>query len=477
MNMIKRFGRLEAIAFMIGFALMSYELVAARILAPSIGSSTYVWTSIIGVIIAALSIGYFMGGKLADSRNKALDVALLCFAAALAAALTLFLNEAILALIVTLVEDPRLQGIVAALTLFAPASFVLGMISPYLAKLNVRSLATSGRSVASLSALNSVGGIAGTFVTGFILFGYIGSVETLKVIVVLLLAASWLVVPHHRLAERVGVTVALLGLLFMPQSSMVSAVNIDTPSAHYQVIDGSANDRPIVGLVTGPGGIQSAVYKDDSGELVFWYNQEFARIIEARNPARILVLGGGAFTLPQYLADKLPNSQIDVVEIDPQLKTISEKYFDYRNPSNVRLIFEDARSYLNHTTDTYDIIVVDTYGDFEMPFALTTTKYAERLASHVDEKGLVLVNAIGGTRSGACLDIMSGLHTSYGRQFAHAVYSNQVGHPVYRANHIVAYSKQPLDIRGMQPLDVPKTVEFTDNFAPTERLYFDCRTT
>lgn len=88
--------------------------------------------------------------------------------------------------------DGRVQGVVAALVLFAPASLALGMVSPYIAKLNITSLETSGQSVAMLSTINSIGSIAGTFIAGFILFSIIGSRETLVIIIALLVGAGWL---------------------------------------------------------------------------------------------------------------------------------------------------------------------------------------------------------------------------------------------------------------------------------------------
>lgn len=470
----RHFSRLELIAFLTGFVLMAFELTASRILAPAIGSSTYVWTSVIGVIIAALSVGYYTGGKLADTRDNALDVAALCFIAAVAVVLSLFLYEPVLQLIAVTVEDARLQGVVAATVLFAPTSFILGTISPYLAKLNVRSLATSGRSVASLSALNSVGGIAGTFVTGFILFGYLGSVETLKVVIVLLALTSWLVVPHRRVLERTIFTVALAGLLIAPATSNVAmAKNIDTPSAHYKIVGGGYEGRQVTGLITGPGGIQSAVYQDGDDELVFWYTRELARVIVPRAPQRILVLGGGAFTLPQYLARELPSSQIDVVEIDPALESIAEEYFYYDNPQNVKLIFNDARAYVNQNKEPYDVVVVDTYGDSQIPFALTTREYVASLARQVKPDGLVLANIVAGTAGGACERVFSAVDGAYKTEFPYAVYSQQANLP--RVNNVVAYSRDKLTVEGMKPLELPRGIELTDNFAPTERLYFDCQ--
>lgn len=472
--MKRRFGLLEVVAFSTGFALMAYELAASRILAPSIGSSTYIWTSIIGVIIAALSLGYYMGGKLADARHTATDVAVLCIAAAALATSTLLFYEGTLEMITEQFNDPRLQGVMAALLLFAPASFVLGMISPYLVKLKVRSLETSGQSVASLSTLNSLGGITGTFMTGFILFGYVGSIDTLRVIVVLLLATSWLIAPRQRIVKRLIASVAILIFLLPFPAGGSSITAIDTANAHYEVIRGTYQNRPAIGLATGPGGLQSAVYADGSDDLVFWYTQEIARITLARQPSNILVLGGGAFTLPQYLAHALPNSRIDAVEIDPQLKWIAEDYFNYRSPDNVELIFEDARTYVTRAQKIYDVVIVDVYGDTEMPFSLTTQEYTKALTRLVEDDGVVLVNAIGGLSGGACQDGLAALHASYRSVFPYALYSIEIGEKTYRANHILAYGKQPLEMPGMYPLEISSGMSLTDNYAPTERLHFAC---
>lgn len=472
--MKQRFGALDIVAFITGFALMAYELAAARILAPSIGSSTYIWTSIIGVIIAALSLGYYIGGKLADKRHKVVDVAFLCIIAAALVGLTLLLYRDVLVSVTDSLNDPRWQGVVAALVLFAPTSFVLGIISPYLVKLKIQSLKTSGQSVASLSTLNSIGGIAGTFITGFVLFGYVGSIDTLKVIIVLLLGTSWLIAPRQLMIERIVATVALLAFsAFFPLGSSTTTM-IDTPNAHYEVIKGVYNDRPVHGLTTGPGGVQSAVYTDGSDDLVFWYTQEIARLTLDLQPERIVVLGGGAFTLPQYLAEKLPSSQIDAVEIDPQLEPIAKQYFNYHSPSNVKLIFEDARTYVNGAHTAYDMVIMDAYGDTEMPFSLTTQEYVAALSRLVAPDGVVLVNAIGGLNGGACETIIRALHTSYQRVFPHALYSNESGTKILRANHILAYSRQPLSLTGMQPLDISTGMVLTDNYAPTERLHFSC---
>ena len=142
---------------------MTFELAAARILAPTVGSSTYVWTSIIGTIIAALSFGFYVGGRIADARARRRDVMWLLLVASGLIALTTVLYPHVLPWLADLEIDVRAQAVMAALLLFAPTSFVLGTISPYLAKLNVTSLKTAGTAVANLSMWDALGGITGTF--------------------------------------------------------------------------------------------------------------------------------------------------------------------------------------------------------------------------------------------------------------------------------------------------------------------------
>jgi len=468
---------LQVIAFLTGFALMAFELVAARILAPSIGSSTYVWTSVIGIIIAALSVGYWYGGKLADTRNRPLDVVVLCIIAAVGVGLMMMTYPSLLEWVVVLIEDNRVQGVVASLTLFAPTSFILGAISPYLVKLSIHSLSTSGRSVAGLSALNSVGGIAGTFITGFVLFSYIGARETLLIVIVTLLVSSWLIVPWRHFKMRAVATILLLIVVAFPapQASAVVA-SIDSPSAHYTVSDIAYNGQQTRALMTGPGGIQSAVTKNAPNELAFWYTQYAADLIDALDAKRILVLGGGVFTLPAYLADTHPDAQVDAVEIDPALKDIAVDYFDYKDRANLQLYFEDARTFVNQAQTKYDAIVVDVYGTTSIPFSFLTKEYGEAINKMLSDKGSVIVNAIGAL-DGPCRDVIDVIDAVYRPYVPFAYWQSQSTNPNTRANYILLYSKQAFTGGAMNTLSRGAIGVYTDDYAPAEQLHFKCQRT
>ncbi len=471
--MLGRIGKLELLAFGGGFGLMVFELVAARILAPSIGSSTYIWTSVIGVIIAALSLGYYAGGKVADARSKQLDLAWLHLFVALAVIIVLVVYAPVLAWVVTILDDPRMQGVVASLILFAPASFLLGMLSPYLAKLNVTSLKTSGSSVASLSALNSVGGIVGTFMAGFILFSYLGSRETLVLVAALMVLLSWLTVPKLQWRARASISV-LLGLIVVIPAPVSTVLAIDTPSARYSIYEGQFKDSRVRLIATGPNGAQSGVDPAQPDRLVFWYAQQIAELA-ATLPRHdtILILGGGAYTLPRYFAEKYPEAQIDVAEIDTQLAGIAREHFFYNDPPNVRLIDGDARAYVNQTTKRYDLIVVDVYGDATVPFTFTTKEYGQRMSAITNEEGAVAVNMIAGPR-GVCRELFSMLDAPYRTHFSDTVY--RMEYPAAsRTNIVVGYSRQSLNWAGdrQQPLGNGRL--YNDNYSPAERLQQDCR--
>ena len=479
-------GKFEVIAFVSGFALMAYEMVASRLLAPSIGSSIYVWTSVIGVMIAALAIGYTVGGWLADKRVAERDIAWLLIISAIAMAGTLSFYAPTLGTISEVITDQRWQGIAAAIALFMPASFVLGMISPYLARLRVKSLATTGRSVAALSAFNSVGGIVGTFCAGFIFFSLIGSRETLALSVALLIGISWLILPSYRFMWRVVVSVCVGLMLALqivaPVYAHTHIATVETPTAHYDVQLREYRGQQVRVLATDPYSYQSGVLADGSKELVFDYTKKIMSLIDAvPNKDKILILGGGAYTLPEAVGKKYPKSQIDVIEIDPELREVSKKYFNYDEPANVRAISMDARAFLHEAKGAqYDIAVIDVYGnDVSIPFVFTTHEYTAELKAALKDSGIVVANLIAGVNA-ACSPLLASLTASYATAFTNyatmPASANSLGG---RENMILVAANQPIDwVRSFGPLataQLSAATTLADNFAPVEPLVQQCR--
>ena len=474
-NLVKhRMIILGGLAFMSGFLLMVFEIVAARILAPTIGSSTYVWTSVIGVIIAALSAGYWLGGRIADARGRAIDIAALFGAAALLVLVAFLYYEPYLEMLATSGLDSRLQGVYASLVLFAPTSFLLGMVSPYLAKLNITSLKNSGQAVANLGALNSLGGIGGTFLTGFVLLGWMGSRSLLFCIIVAFLLLSWAVRPRQhvvwRLAISIGVlVVALLGLL-QPRP-----MTIDTATATYRIEEHAVSGEKLRTIATGPGGYQSGVVVERPDSLAFWYTQQILQVIEhGKAPERVLVLGGGAYTLPRAIAARYPAATVDVIEIDPKLVHIARDHFYFSGAPNIHSITADGRMFLNQTTHTYDTIVVDVYGDIDVPFTFMTRQYGEVVSRALRPGGKVIANLVGG-ETGPCRTLIDAQTKPYLEHLP-------VGHMLVRlpgephGNVVAVFGRQSLELGAQyRKLSNSMASSYTDDFTPADRLQQACK--
>ena len=183
---------LESSVFICGALVMIYEITGSRIVAPYLGTSTYIWTSLIGVILGALSLGYWIGGRAADKNPSIRILASAIFTAGGLVSLTILSKDVLLQLISSTPIGTEFKSILAAVLIFAPASVALGFVIPYASKLRVVSLDMTGRTVGRLYALSTIGSIVGTFLAGFVLIPFVGSVRTLYLIAASLFLVSFL---------------------------------------------------------------------------------------------------------------------------------------------------------------------------------------------------------------------------------------------------------------------------------------------
>jgi predicted membrane-bound spermidine synthase len=312
------------------------------------------------------------------------------------------------------------------------------------------------------------------------MFGYFGSNQILALLAGLLIATSWLMGRREYRMERTVITIALLGLSVLAMAPRLPSsvlADIDTPTARYLVKVVAREKEPFRLLVTGPGAWQSGVLADGSNRLIFWYTRAMANIVrQAPKPDNILILGGGALSMPRYFAEKYPDSHVTVVEIDPELRAIAKEYFFYKDRRNVEIINQDARAYLGKNNKTYDVILVDAFSDREVPFSLTTKEYVRSLARATHPGSVVAVNIIASSKN-ACGELLGGIDASYKTAFRNGVYFGELeGNLAARQNIIATYSQRPLtwlDQTSAVKLK-PASAAFSDNFSPTDRLNFEC---
>jgi len=182
--------------FFSGFIVMVFELIGSRILGPFIGTSIFVWTSLIGVILASLSLGYYLGGKAADKNPNLEKLSSIFFLAAFFMSLTFIFKDILLVFLQLYVRDIKISSIISSLLLFAPASVFFGMVSPYVIRLRIVQLEDSGSIIGNLFAISTFGSILGTFSSGFFLIPFLGVNNVVIILIVISIFISIIIFPR-----------------------------------------------------------------------------------------------------------------------------------------------------------------------------------------------------------------------------------------------------------------------------------------
>ncbi|HSI87604.1 MAG TPA: fused MFS/spermidine synthase [Pyrinomonadaceae bacterium] len=405
---------LEVTVFTCGALVMAYEIIGSRIVAPYIGASTYIWTSLIGVILAALSLGYWIGGRMADRRPDVKVLAAAIFAAGGLVALTILAKDVLLAFTAASPLPLELKAVAASLLLFAPAAAALGFVLPYAAKLRIASIDTAGNTVGRLYALSTVGSIVGTFAAGFFMIPQVGSVRSLYLIAGLLFVLSVLLTPFVFSRLNFGVLIlfvlAMAGNEFTAYQLRTSAGMIDADTEYSRVrifqTEDRTTGRPIRVLSTDPYSAQSATFLDGGDELVLEYTKFYHLVSHFRPGHRdALMIGGAGFSFPREHLRTYPDAEITVVEIDPQMAEFAREYFDLPHDPRLRIVHQDGRIYLNSAApEMFDAVLVDAFGSLlTVPIHLTTVEAVQAMERTLRPNGVVILNigsAITGSRSG-----------------------------------------------------------------------------
>lgn len=389
--------RLAVIVFLSGAAVMVLELVGSRVVAPYLGSSTFVWTSLIGTVLGALSIGYYVGGRYADRGPSYQKLGSILFGAALCVLGTSVTKDLVALLIGSTIHDLRIASIVAAMTLFGPCSVLLGMVSPYCIRLAMNDVAHSGSTVGTLYALSTAGSILGTFLGGFWLISFLGTTHILFTLTILLSLLSLIAAPK-RTAVPAAVLISLVAVLIARHTPhpWKMTTDLDTPYQRIWVIDDSSNERPVRLLASGPEGVQSGMYRD-TGEPIEGYLAEFATAVASiPRKTNILVIGGAGMILPRILAEKYPESQVHTIELDPGMTEIARDYFNLEDRPNLTIEHIDGRLFFNTSQKQFDIVILDAFaGGITIPFHLVTVEALQGVRRILNPHGVVLQNVVG----------------------------------------------------------------------------------
>lgn len=483
--------------FIAGAVVMALELVGSRILASDFGNSIYVWGSLIGVVLTALSVGYSYGGRLADRVLSYRTFSSIIFSAGLFTLFIPYLSSIVIDLALRLGLGERYGPLVVATLLLGLPTFLLGMVSPYAIKLAASSLSSLGKVAGNLYALSTVGSIAGTFGTVFILIPSIDirTIISSLGIVLLLVSLTGLGWRSHILFVSVVVLV-LLPLSALIQAAYIHSGNVlyekDTPYSHLDVVD--SNGIRTLYLNSMP---HSAMYLNGSSSLVFTYTKYFALGFVFNDDIKeVLFLGGGGFSGPKRFLEDYSDVNVDVVEIDPDVIRVSKRFFNVKDNPRLTIYNEDGRNYLSRTAKKYDLIVLDAYSKTYVPFHLMTREFFEIIYGRLSERGVVVSNLIA-SLTGDTADLFWSEHKTISQVFPKLYVFPTIDNGIGLVQNIILVaSKNPQTLstetlmeqteksKQMDPSEMLGFVSrlwdgeirdenvpvLTDNFAPVETL-------
>lgn len=420
---------LYVIVFLSGAVLMGLEMIGSRLLAPTFGTSIYVWGALITVVMAALTLGYYLGGRIADHRPSLGAMGVILATAGLLVGFLPFWSIPVNRSLAEL--GPRAGSLVAALVFFFLPSTFLAAISPYSVKLASRSLTTIGGTAGRLSALSSAGSILGTLITSFFLIPALGVrniVHTLGLILLLLAAVTLYSATRKREAgaqpredkasrhatTRMLATLSILaGILLVLAWRFIPLEASPHPAGTVQIlysrdtlyhnitVDQKGDERHL----HFDNSYQSAIYVSDPFRMAFAYTSYLHLGVVARpNPKSALFIGLGGGSAPsRFLHDYPSLEQVDVVEIDPEVVEIARRFFQLPDDPRLRIMVQDGRLFVDRKArevregkaSPYDIIVVDAYFADAIPYHLTTREFIQSLDGILSPDGVVVSNIIG----------------------------------------------------------------------------------
>lgn len=399
--------RLKVVVFVSGAVLMGLEMTGSRILAIHFGSSIYVWGAIIGVFLAALSIGYYSGGMLADRRPSFYPLnALLLIAGGWLLVIPFYANT-VCRVLLRFNPGERLGPLLATLILFGGPSVLLGMVSPYAVRLAAQTVERIGNVSGSLYALSTFGSIAGTLLTAFWLVPALGVRALLQILGLCLLVLPLIVVPWSR---RKAVVVVLFAstLIVLSYIGAVPAQGViyegDSAYHYIKVVDDKQRNTRFLQFNNY---IEGAIDLNPPYDTRTTYTNAFhlARIFKPALKNILIIGGGGGIGARKFVNDD-PNVVVDLVEIDQRVVDLGLKYFHLEPSDRLRIHVEDGRSFIRRSQTKYDLVILDAFTiGGQIPFHLTTVEFFNEIKQTLSPDGVVLAN-INGTMRGRRSRIM-----------------------------------------------------------------------
>jgi len=503
------------LVFVSGACSLAVELSASRLLAPYFGTSLFVWSNLIGLILLYLTIGYYVGGRLADRYPRPGVLYALTIIASFLIGLIPFISRPILLWSQSSFASYSIGvfygSLVAVILLFAIPMILLGCVSPFAIRLRIEQLGKSGRTAGQLYAISTAGSILGTFLPVLWLIPSIGTYRTFFAFAVCLLLVSVLALsvtrlssagPHGRGIDKSLLSILLLipmvlsilaiqgpikpadgsnggGVLLAERESAYNYIQVVQVGAETQLI---LNEGVGIHSIYNPNQVLTQGPWDYFMMAPFFNNPPYTW----QQVQKVCIIGLGAGTAVREFTAAYGPIPIDGVEIDPTIVSLGRQYFDM-NEKNLNVIVQDGRYYLQTTQKKYDVIAIDAYQQPYVPFQLTTKEFFQTVRDHLTPTGTTVINA-GRTNTDFRLveALAQTMHSVFPNVYiidtqrfdnsliigtnAHTALSNFATNRDYLTNPLLGQVAQAAIATGNIREEHKSTVYFTDDRAPVEQL-------
>jgi tetratricopeptide (TPR) repeat protein/MFS family permease len=398
---------------------MVLELVAGRVIARHLGASLYTWTSVIGVVLTGITIGNYLGGRIADRFPARKALAALLGISSAACVVVIILNNLVGEWFWLWKLGWPVRIFIHVSLVFILPSTLLGTISPVVAKMALDKGLPTGRTVGDIYAWGAAGSIAGTFLAGFYLIAALGTIAIIWIVAAVLLLMGILYWARLRvLYVWAAIFVVLMTMAAVPSkwaenlgSSLAlrkqpdPSILYETESQYCYIAVQQMFKDPDIRKFTEDKLTRSEVIMNDILNLQFLYTVIYAGLTEglAKDGLSVMAIGGGGYVYPRYVEKRWPGSRIDVIEIDPAVTEAAIQAFGLDRNSSINTITMDARNYVDELLNKqhngeeiprYNFIYEDAFNDYSVPFQLVTKEFNDKIAKILTDDGVYMINVI-----------------------------------------------------------------------------------
>ncbi|MFT6361334.1 MAG: spermidine synthase [Candidatus Paceibacteria bacterium] len=458
---------------------MVFEIIGSKLLAPFVGTSTLVWSNIIGVVLVALALGYYLGGRYTQPRF--FKGALLMGSAVFMLIASLY--HPMLSFLDALNLSHGQFTVAASLLIFLVPSFLLAFIAPYISEKIIEHSSMLSRGIGESYMIGSLGGIIGTFGAASLLIPFFGVQEILFSLGVVTFSFSLI---FYRSWYSLCIIIIGCFLFFYPvhSQSTQALFEEETPYGLVRVFDVLRDGEKLRELYID--NLVQTQQKDNGKEIAsqysYFYNLGFYFHQKVK---KTLMIGGGGYAYPNYFAKQYPDISMDIVEINPILTEVAKDFFEFEESENMHVFHDDGRVFLKNSSAEYDVILMDAFNGFSLPEHLSTKEFAELVYERLSPEGIIIINAPGSISGNTGRFVRSEIVT-YQSVFPYVdVFLPQGSNDIGKVQNVMIIARKSnfenqefafhslLKARYFGEINIKNSQILTDNYSPVENMNRD----